>query len=207
MDLGIWLAFVAASAVFSLSPGAGAVASISHAINSGFPKACSHLLGLQLALFAHLVIVSLGLGALLASSAMAFALIKYLGAAYLLYLGVSRFLAKAVTRDESEQNTLQSSHFSAITQGFVVNMMNPKSIIFLAAFLPQFIDAGAPVSGQYLILGATVIVIDTLVMLGYSATASVARRHMMNPKVMAMQNKVFGTLFISMGLSLATVER
>ncbi|MDO6765411.1 homoserine/homoserine lactone efflux protein [Agarivorans sp. 1_MG-2023] len=205
MLFSVWLTFVAACIVFSLSPGAGAVATISHSLSGGFKQACKNIAGLQLALIGHVLIVSVGLGALLASSALAFTIIKYLGAAYLLYLGITKFFEKSQTFSTEPQAKKSSSQL--VKQGFIVNLMNPKSIIFLAAFLPQFISPNSDLSSQYLILGFTVVLIDCAVMFSYATLASAAKPWLGKAKFMALQNRIFGSLFIMMGVALARVER
>ena len=204
MGLGIWFAFVAACVVFSLAPGAGTVASINNSMMGGIKAALKGLIGLQLALALHILVVSFGLGALLASSAVFFEIVKYTGAAYLIYLGFKKWREKEIF------NVGESSHTTVygqlIKQGFVVNLMNPKSIVFLAAFLPQFINVNHSVIEQYLILGITVIVIDSVVMFGYSLLGLFVKPYLSNQKVMFFVNKLFGTLFISMGVALAKAE-
>ncbi|WP_087017913.1 homoserine/homoserine lactone efflux protein [Thaumasiovibrio subtropicus] len=207
MVISVWLAFVAACVVFSFSPGAGMVATVSNTLNGGIRIAFKNIIGLQLALCVHLLVVSLGLGALLASSAVAFTILKYCGAAYLIYLGVMKFRSKAsLTADENTQLTAQSTA-KIIRQGFLINMMNPKSIIFLAAFLPQFISPEAPMAPQYLILGLTVLVVDTVVMVTYASLARSVQRFFRSSAAALWQNRVFGSMFIAMGGMLAAAER
>ncbi|BEU03542.1 homoserine/homoserine lactone efflux protein [Agarivorans sp. OAG1] len=205
MLLSVWLTFVAACIVFSISPGAGTVATISHSLSGGFKQACKNIAGLQLALVTHLLIVSIGLGALLASSAIAFTVVKYLGAAYLLYLGISKFFEKSVALTGKEVANKTSSQL--IKQGFIVNLMNPKSIIFLAAFLPQFVNPTQDMTSQYLLLGVTVVMIDCAVMFSYATLASAVKPWLGKAKFVALQNRVFGSLFVMMGIALARVER
>ncbi|WP_221076950.1 homoserine/homoserine lactone efflux protein [Agarivorans aestuarii] len=205
MLLSVWLTFVAACIVFSISPGAGTVATISHSLSGGFKQACKNIAGLQLALVTHLIIVSIGLGALLASSAIAFTAVKYLGAAYLLYLGISKFFEKSVALTGKDVAVKSSSQL--IKQGFIVNLMNPKSIIFLAAFLPQFVNPTQDMTGQYLLLGITVVMIDCAVMFSYATLASAVKPWLGKAKFVALQNRVFGSLFVMMGIALAKVER
>ena len=209
MTLTTWLTFTAACIVFSIAPGAGTVASISTSLSGGLSRAVTNLIGLELALAAHLVVVSLGLGALLASSATAFTLVKYLGAGYLLYLGITKLLTKDSARLEEGGNgkTAQITGKKLIAQGFLVNMTNPKSIVFLAAFLPQFITPGSGTGLQYLILGATVIAVDGAVMFAYAAMAHLARPHVSSPRFMKLQDRIFGALFILIGVSLARAHR
>lgn len=205
MLLSVWLTFVAACIVFSISPGAGTVATISHSLSGGFKQACKNIAGLQLALVTHLLIVSIGLGALLASSAIAFTVVKYLGAAYLLYLGMSKFFEKSVALTGKDVAVKSSSQL--IKQGFIVNLMNPKSIIFLAAFLPQFVNPTQDMTGQYLLLGVTVVMIDCAVMFSYATLASAVKPWLGKAKFVALQNRIFGSLFVMMGIALARIER
>lgn len=205
MDLTVWLGFVTACTLFSISPGAGAITSISNSLNGGMKAAMKGIIGLQFALSIHLVIVSLGLGTLLASSAIFFEIIKYVGAAYLMYLGIQKMRQRSVLTVNNSYK--ESGYGQLLKQGIIVNLMNPKSIVFLAAFLPQFLKTSEPLAEQYLILGSTVVLIDTLVMLGYAFLASVVKPHLVNERVMLMVNKVFGSLFITMGVLLAKSER
>ena len=207
MDLNVWITFSAACVIFSLAPGAGAVTAISNSLHGGLKMANKGLIGLQMALLVHLIIVSVGLGALLASSAFAFSVIKYIGAAYLLYLGITKFLSTGDTKlNNSSSSTIVHTN-KLIRQGFLVNMMNPKSIIFLAAFLPQFINAQHDLVLQYTVLGTTVLVIDTVVMFSYAIIANFAKPHLSSQRVMTALNRIFGSLFITMGIALAKVER
>ena len=209
MTFTTWLTFTAACIIFSIAPGAGTVASISTSLAGGLPRAVKNLVGLELAMAVHLLVVSLGLGALLASSATAFTLLKYLGAAYLLYLGATKLLSRKTARLDA--GTTEAAKAiptrKLIGQGFLVNMMNPKSILFLAAFLPQFIVPGPDTALQYLILGATVILVDGAVMFTYSAIAHAARPHVSSPGFMKALDRIFGGLFILIGLSLARAHR
>jgi len=207
MQFELWITFVLACLIFSISPGAGAIATISNSIAGGVKIALKNIVGLQLALLTHILIVSVGLGALLATSALAFTILKYLGAAYLLYLGVTKFFSKTkLVSDEHDISTLKSNK-SLIWEGFIVNMMNPKSIIFLAAFLPQFLNPVEPLFFQYLILGVTVLSLDLLVMCGYAMLASSIRPYLLTSKFAEIQNKLFGSLFVTMGVILARAER
>lgn len=206
MSLGIWITFAIACIVFSVAPGAGTIASISNSLSGGIHRASVNIIGLELALMLHLLIVSLGLGALLSSSATAFTILKYCGAAYLLYLGLSKFLSREPA-GTSEVSGEEIQAKKVILQGFLVNMMNPKSILFLAAFLPQFISPQSDATSQYLILGVTVLVIDSAVMFTYASIAGLAKPYFSSPRFMAAQNRLFGILFITIGLSLARAER
>jgi homoserine/homoserine lactone efflux protein len=205
MNLTIWLTFVTACILFSLSPGAGAITSINNSLTGGIKVALKGIVGLQCALAIHLMIVFLGLGALLASSVVFFEIIKYAGAAYLLYLGIQKFRQHSILTASNQYK--QNGCGQLIKQGLIVNLINPKTIVFLTAFLPHFLSTNAPMAKQYLILGSTVVLIDTMVMLSYAFLASMIRPYLVNERIMSLLNKVFGSLFISMGLALATSKR
>lgn len=205
MEINIWLVFVAACIVFSLAPGAGVISSINNSLNGGLKAAVRGIIGLQSALATHLLIVYLGLGALLASSALFFEILKYAGAIYLLYLGIQKFLKPLEFREE--KNNEENGYAKLIRQGFIVNLMNPKSIVFLSAFLPQFLTTKSPLTEQYLILGSTVLFIDAVVMVSYSFLASMVKPYLTSKKVMVGVNNLFGSLFIIMGIMLARAER
>lgn len=205
MDLNVWLIFTAACVVFSFAPGAGAITSINNSLNGGVKAAVKGIIGLQAALATHILIVSLGLGALLASSVFFFETLKYAGAIYLLYLGIKKFF-QPWEFDEATQNG-ETGYGQLIKQGFIVNLTNPKSIVFLSAFLPQFLNSEYPLPEQYIILGATVLIIDFLVMLSYSFLAALVRPYLSNEAIMSKVNNIFGSLFIMLGLMLAGSER
>ena len=207
MSLELWFTFVLATIIFSIAPGASMLAIISNSVSVGFQKAAKNILGLQLGLLSHLVIVSLGLGALLATSALAFTILKYVGAAYLLYLGFSKLFSrkgKPSTDNESSSGLFTNN---LILQGFVVNMMNPKSIIFLAAFLPQFLRPEFNLTIQYTVLGCTVLLVDSVVMFCYAFMATSVKPYLIKPKFIKLQNRIFGSLFITMGVLLARSEK
>lgn len=204
MTLTAWLAFVAACFVFSLSPGAGAVSTMSASLAQGPKRALANILGLQIALAAHIVVVAAGLGMLLSSSVWAFTILKLLGAIYLVWLGVQKWresptLAVAGSMTEGGLGKL-------VRTGILVNLTNPKSIIFLAAFLPQFVQPGSPQTTQYAILGLTVLAMDWLVMIGYALLAASLRAVMATPVALRRGNRLFGSLFIGAGLALASAK-
>jgi homoserine/homoserine lactone efflux protein len=207
MDITVWITFIVASVIFSIAPGAGAIASINNTLQYGIKGFFIGVVGLQFALCFHLIIVSLGLGALLSSSALAFSIIKYVGAVYLIYLGISKLLSKRVVALDPSVDQSKEMPLKLIRQGFIVNLLNPKSIVFLAAFLPQFVDPSRPIIMQYCLLGCTVLFIDTLAMFFYSLTAYWAKRYASSPTFMLWQERVFGGVFCSLGVSLAASQR
>lgn len=205
MNLDIWLAYFLACWIISLSPGAGAVASMASGMNYGFARGYWNALGLQLALVLQIIIVAAGVGALLATSALAFALIKWFGVAYLLYLAVRQW--RAPPQVMALDHRPIGRPLSLVLRGFVINFSNPKAIIFILAVLPQFIDPARPLLPQYLILTATMVTVDLVVMAGYTGLAARALRLLNSPRQQRMLNRSFAVMFgVAAGL-LATVRR
>jgi homoserine/homoserine lactone efflux protein len=207
MSFETWLAFFAACWVISLSPGAGAIASMSCGLRYGFWRGYWNALGLQIALVAQIAIVAAGLGAVLAASEMAFTLIKWFGVAYLVYLGVKQW--RALPADLSDDSTIRpiGKPLALITRGFLVNISNPKALVFMLAILPQFIDLSAPLFAQYLTIAATMVTVDMIVMAGYTGLASRVLRALKTPKQQRRMNRTFAGLFVGAAGFLATLHR
>ena len=207
MSLETWLAFFAACWVISLSPGAGAIASMSSGLQYGFWRGYWNALGLQLALVVQIAIIAAGLGAVLATSAMAFTLIKWFGVAYLVYLGIKQW--RALPSDLSDDSAPRpiGKPLSLVFRGFLVNISNPKALVFMLAILPQFIDPNAPLLAQYLTIGVTMVTVDLIVMAGYTGLASKVLRALKTPKQQRRMNRTFAGLFVSAAAFLATLHR
>lgn len=148
MALQTWLAFLVACWVISLSPGAGAIASMSSGLQYGFLRGYWNALGLQIGLALQIAIVAAGVGAILATSALAFSLIKWFGVVYLVYLAVKQW--KALPSDMADNASARpiGRPLTLVLRGFLVNFSNPKAIVFMLAVLPQFIDPHAPLVGD-----------------------------------------------------------
>lgn len=207
MLLETWLAFFAACWVISLSPGAGAIASMSCGLQYGFWRGYWNALGLQLALVLQIAIVAAGLGAVLATSALAFSLIKWFGVLYLVYLAVKqwRALPSDMTADSSVRPI--GRPLTLVMRGFLVNISNPKALVFMLAILPQFIDPHQPLLAQYLIICVTMVAVDLTVMAGYTGLASRVLRLLRTPKQQRRMNRTFAGLFVGAAAFLATIHR
>ncbi len=207
MLLDTWISFFVACWVISLSPGAGAVASMSSGLNYGFRRGYWNALGLQLALALQIGIVATGLGAVLAASELAFSSIKWFGVAYLVYLGWKQWVAPPAAVAVELGDAAHGRRWPLVVKGFVVNASNPKAIVFILAVLPQFLDPVRPLLAQYLILGATMIAVDLVVMAGYTGLAARVLRLLREPHQQRLLNRSFGGLFVAAALLLATVRR
>jgi len=207
MELTIWLTFLAASFAISLSPGAGAVAAMSAGLNHGFRRGYFMSFGLILGIWTQVCVVSLGLGALIAASSLAFTLVKWLGVAYLVYLGIKQWRAPAQPLVAEGQQTQAVTRRALVLRGWMINAVNPKGTVFLLAVVPQFLDLAQPLAPQYLVIGATLGCTDLIVMGGYTALAAKVLRLLKSPRQMRLMNKTFGSLFVFAGALLAMFKR
>ena len=207
MELTVWLTFLAASFAISLSPGAGAVAAMSAGLNHGFRRGYFMSFGLILGIWTQVCVVSLGLGALIAASSLAFMLVKWLGVAYLVYLGIKQWRAPAQPLVAEGQQTQAVTRRALVLRGWMINAVNPKGAVFLLAVVPQFLDLAQPLAPQYLVIGATLGCTDLIVMGGYTALAAKVLRLLKSPRQMRLMNKTFGSLFVFAGALLAMFKR
>ena len=207
MVLETWLAFFAACWVISLSPGAGAIASMSSGLRYGFWRGYWNALGLQLGLALQIAIVAAGVGAILATSATAFYVIKWFGVAYLVFLAIKQWQALPSDLNDDAAVRPIGKPLALMFRGFLVNVSNPKALVFMLAVLPQFIDPHAPLVAQYLILGATMICVDLVVMAGYTGLASKVLRLLRTPKQQKRMNRTFAGLFIGAAAFMATLRK
>ncbi|MFW1888996.1 LysE family transporter [Acinetobacter johnsonii] len=206
MSFQIWLGFVLACWIISISPGAGAIASMSSGLNYGFRRGYWNALGLQLALLVQIGIVAAGVGVLFATTPWAFLVVKWFGVLYLLYLAYLQWRAPAQSI-EIQQEQPNKSIPKLVLYGFLVNMSNPKAIVFLLAVLPQFLDLSKPQWIQYLIMAMTMVTIDLIVMAGYTGLAAKVLRLLKSPKQQKILNRTFAVLFACAASLLSLVHQ
>ncbi|NCH54391.1 homoserine/homoserine lactone efflux protein [Cronobacter muytjensii] len=200
-----WCTYLLTTLILSLSPGSGAINTMSTAISHGYRGAAASIAGLQTGLALHIVLVGIGLGALFSRSLMAFEVLKWAGAAYLIWLGIQQWRAAgAIDLNALAQSQPRSRLFK---RAVFVNLTNPKSIVFLAALFPQFIVPHQPQMMQYVVLGVTTVVVDIIVMIGYATLATRIGGWIKGPHQMKALNRVFGSLFMLVGALLATARR
>ena len=206
MSFQIWLAYMLACWVISISPGAGAIASMSSGLNYGFKHGYWNALGLQLALLVQIGIVAAGAGVLFATTPWAFWVVKWFGVSYLLYLAYMQWRAPIQTI-KIQQDSLPKSRSKLVLYGFLVNMSNPKAIVFLLAVLPQFLDLSQPQWPQYIIMAMTMVIIDLIVMAGYTGLASKVLRLLKSPQQQKYMNRTFAVLFACAASLLSLVHQ
>ncbi|UUS65332.1 MULTISPECIES: LysE family transporter [unclassified Acinetobacter] len=206
MSYQIWIAYMLACWVISVSPGAGAIASMSSGLNYGFKHGYWNAIGLQLALLVQIAIVAAGAGVLFATTPWAFLIVKWFGVGYLLYLAYLQWTAPTESI-EIQQDLPNKSRLKLVVHGFLVNMSNPKAIVFLLAVLPQFLDLSKPQWIQYVIMAATMISIDLIVMAGYTGLAAKVLRLLKSPKQQKYLNRTFAVLFACAASLLSLVHQ
>lgn len=208
MSLDVWIPFFVASWLISLSPGSGAISCMAAGLRYGYRRALWNIVGLQLGILAVLAVVAVGVGAVIAASTTLFAAIKWLGAAYLVWLGLQQWRAQAapVGGDGGGADDGGTPRALVLT-GFLVNTTNPKGIVFMLAVLPQFIDPAQPQPVQYLVCAATLLFTDVVVMSGYTGFAARVLRLLREPHHVRWMNRTFGGLFIAAGVALAAFRR
>jgi homoserine/homoserine lactone efflux protein len=207
MDLHTWVAFFAASWLIAVSPGSGAVLSMSHGLSYGVRKTSATIAGLQLGLLLILLIAGAGVGSLLLASEVAFSVVKVLGACYLMYVGFKQWRAGEVSPLAGDDVAPAGSWQKRCLTGFLTNATNPKGIIFMVAVLPQFMSESRPLWQQLAVMGVTMIAVDLVVMHGYAAGASALRSLMRSARAVRVQNRVFGGLLMAVGAGLFFVKR
>ena len=206
-DTPLLLAFVGASLVLALTPGPAVVYIVARTLAQGRACGLSSVLGVALGNFANAVGAALGLAALFAVSSTAFTVVKWAGAAYLVYLGIRMWLATPAVADAAPQAPHKPLR-RVFRDGFVVALLNPKTTLFFAAFLPQFMDAHASPLMQTLALGGVFIGIACCTDLFYVLTASlVAPRLGRATRHAVWGNRLAGTSFIGLGVLTALGTR
>jgi len=206
MSWSLYLPFFIATVLISLSPGPGALAAMGAGLGQGFARGQAIAFGLLLGVWTQTAVVGAGLGAVLATSETAFAIVKWVGAAYLVWLGVQQWRAPAHALQATGDGA-PLSRAALVLRGWGVNALNPKGTVFLLAVLPQFIDASAPLLPQYLVIGATFGVVECLVMSGYVALASRLQVLLHSPRRLRLMNRAMGSLFMAAGTALALFKR
>ena len=207
MVLSVWLAFFAASWAISISPGAGAVAAMSAGLNHGFRRSFFTIMGLILGIWTQVIVVGAGLGALVAASSTAFSVVKWLGVAYLIWLGISQWRAPARPLVAQADGAVLVSRRSMVLRAWMINAVNPKGTVFLLAVVPQFMMLSQPLLPQYLIIAATLGFTDLVVMTGYSALAARVLGALKSPTHIRALNRTFGSFFVMAGTMLALFKR
>jgi threonine/homoserine/homoserine lactone efflux protein len=194
--------FIPAALILALTPGPVVLYIVTRSVEQGRKAGLISVIGLELGNFFHVFAAALGLSAILLSSALAFSVVKYIGAAYLIYLGVRKLRASDKIEDQNvKPDTLQR----IFSQGIIVAIFNPKTALFFFAFLPQFVDPAAEtVAFQIAFLGFLFVAMATVTDTLYALTAGAAGRWLRgNLRFRRFQRYLSGSVYIGLGVTTA----
>ena len=201
MAFETWLAFVAASAVLLVIPGPTILLVLSYALGRGWKVAAPVAAGVALGDLTAMTLSMLGVGVLLAKSAALFTLLKWIGAAYLIWLGIKLWRAGGAL--ETEARTEYGPRRRMLAHAWLVTTLNPKSLMFFIAFLPQFLDPSRPFVPQMAIFEATFVTLAFANAFGYALLGARARRLAASPRAVRFVNRAGGTALIGAGAAAA----
>ncbi len=208
MNWTLWWLFVPTETVLCLTPGPAVLLVLAIALRRGPGASAASTLGILSANTIYFALSATGLGAVLLASYRIFFLVKWAGAAYLIYLGVKALLSRPDTLGNPEivAAAKRSSH-RLFVDGLLLQLSNPKAIVFFAALLPQFIDPKGDLVVQVVALGITSVVIESLVLLCYGLAAGRAMAMARQPRYARWTNRISGMLLIGAGGGLAALRR
>jgi threonine/homoserine/homoserine lactone efflux protein len=208
MTLAHWLPFAIASAILVAIPGPTVLLVVSYALGHGRRYALATTTGVALGDFTAMTASMLGLGVILAASATLFSMLKWVGAAYLIYLGIKLWRAPVAAVDTPDApDTSETRTGRILAHAYAVTALNPKSIIFFVAFVPQFIDPHAAALPQIVIFEATFLALASLNAFGYAMLAAAARKAVRSPRLQRLVNRTGGSLLIGAGLFAAVWKK
>jgi homoserine/homoserine lactone efflux protein len=203
----VWLLFVTTEAVLSMTPGPAVLFVLSQAIQRGPAKSVWGSWGILSANAMYFVLSATSLGAVIVASYKLFFVIKWLGAAYLVYLGTASFFGKSSVMSLPEAGSKSRSGVSILRDGFFLQAANPKALLFFTAILPQFIDARQNVAVQIFILGISSIGVEFLILFIYGQIAGQVVSTARSPRFEKLTNRIAGSLLIGAGVGLARLRR
>jgi threonine/homoserine/homoserine lactone efflux protein len=202
MTFESWAAFTAASAVLLIIPGPTVLLVVSYTLGQGWRTVLPMTVGVALGDFTAMTLSMLGLGALLAASATLFTVLKWVGAGYLVYLGIKLWRAGGTLDAAPRTDAVSAARM--LGHAWLVTALNPKSITFFVAFLPAFLDPRADFLTQMVVFETTFLVLAFANAFGYALAATRARGFVANPRAIGIVNKVGGGLLIGAGAATVT---
>lgn len=202
-----WLLFAATEAALSLSPGPAVMLVVGCGIAHGWRRSLCATLGILCANGVYFTLSATGVGTLIAASGQLFAVIRWIGAGYLIYLGLMAIFGKPSPLTISNQTGKPRGGMAIFRSALLLQLANPKALLMFVAILPQFIDPAAPIGPQMLILAALSIVPEFCILLGYGMLAARASNWATQPRYARMTDRVAGTLVLMAGIVVAGVNR
>lgn len=209
MDYSFWFVFLSAAVLLTLSPGPDLLYVLSRTVTHGRKIGIASSLGVCSGALFHVVAAALGISAILATSAMAFTIVKYVGAVYLIYLGYKAFKSAGASFQVSSSNVNQVSFWGAFKQGIVIDVLNPKVAVFFMAFLPQFIrPAEGSITFQLMFLGFIVVLVGFILEFFLILLAERATKFLRNSSIIGVWlDRMLGTILVGLGLHLGLTDK
>lgn len=203
-----WLLYVAAVFVLTITPGPSVLMCVTNSVKYGVRRASASALGSITSGCIIIAVVGVGFGAVLAASEKFFQAVKWIGVAYLIYIGIKAFISKQSSFEvSSEAGNTSKSLPGLYLNGFLIGITNPKGLLFFSAFLPQFVNPDAPQLKQFFILGVTFVFFELFWLMFYANFAARVAPWLRAPGRARMFNRVSGATFVGAGALLATVKR
>ncbi len=209
MDINTWLIFSSIALIATITPGPAVLLISTQSISHGPLRATQGILGNISGLFIMSLLSVLGLSAIVLYSTTIFYCIKFIGAIYLIYLGV-RLWKNGFSWSQApvkSQAPSQPSFFKLYSQGLLVALSNPKAIAFTTALFPQFVDNSKPLAGQFALLVTTFMLFSFICLFGYALISAGAKNRTQKSKIGKYVSKLFGAAFVGSGIALATTSR
>ena len=201
------LLFFVTTFVVVLSPGPAVIAVVAESASNGFKRSLWVILGIAVANALFFIMSATGIVALVLASNLLFTVIKWMGVAYLLYLGISALFGRSGALSIKPANKGKGNYNKVFLRGFILEISNPKALLYFSALLPQFIDLSRPIAPQIAILGLITFVLDFICYGFYGYLGWKSSNAGLKPIVVKLINKTAGTMLIFAGLKMATVER
>jgi threonine/homoserine/homoserine lactone efflux protein len=202
-----WFMFFIVETALCFTPGPAVLLVLSQALTRGSTQAIWSIAGIIAANTVYFVLSATGIGAILLASYDLFFAIKWLGAAYLVWLGITAFFGKSQLLSVRRGERSRVSGRRLLLNGFILQMANPKALVFFTALLPQFIDPKAAVVPQVAILALTSVVVEFFVQLFYAVLAGRVTHLATQPRFAAITNRIAGTLLVGAGIGMAAIRK
>lgn len=200
-----YLLYIGVAFATILLPGPAVILTVNNSIQRGLLKSFAGILGIALAILLVATISATSLGIVLASSVMAFTVVKILGAIYLIYLGIKMWRTK--TKNSTHTDIQKSSLLKCFIEGFLVSISNPKAIVFFMSIFPQFIDLSQDYRPQFILLATTFSALIVVVHSMYALFASIAKTRLSSSSGNTLLNKISGGVFVAFGVGLAVSSK
>lgn len=203
--MDVYLVFVLIASALILSPGPGVIHTLSNSIRYGAAGSISGILGIASGTAVVAVVAATGIGFILTTSAAAFAIMKYVGAAYLIYLGVKRWRAPTIKIGEARADVHGVA--AKFIEGSLIQILNPKVVLFFMSIFPQFINPASDFNRQFVVLVSTYSLLVVVIHLLYAVVAETARNWFASPVRGRIANRISGATFVGFGIGMAATSR